>query len=92
MHWVIAYDIEGDAARARVAAILERNGQRVQRSVFECRLDSAEIEILWHALAGALSGSEGDIRFYRLCRDCVEEAFGLGDLVKTVRSGPCVIV
>lgn len=35
---VFSYDVSKDSRRARIAAVLERFGTRVQYSVFECRL------------------------------------------------------
>jgi CRISPR-associated protein Cas2 len=78
MKWVIAYDIEDDGVRDRIARILLRHGKRVQESVFECRLDDDEIRLVSGALGAALGTSAGDIRFYRLCRTCQPLAFGLG--------------
>jgi CRISPR-associated protein Cas2 len=36
---VVSYDIVDDRRRQRLAKVLENYGQRVQKSVFECRLD-----------------------------------------------------
>ena len=37
---VIAYDISDDRRRARVSAVLQAYGDRVQRSVFICTLEA----------------------------------------------------
>lgn len=37
--FLVAYDIASDRRRRRVAAVLERKGRRLQRSVFEIRMD-----------------------------------------------------
>ena len=79
MQWVIAYDIDNDQVRDRVAHILLRHGRRVQKSVFECRLDDDEIRILSNVLGALIAPSHGGIRFYRLCRTCQPEAFGIGE-------------
>jgi CRISPR-associated protein Cas2 len=36
--WVIAYDTPSDKRRRKMAKVLEGYGARLQRSVFECRL------------------------------------------------------
>ncbi|TDK29830.1 CRISPR-associated endonuclease Cas2 [Rhizobium deserti] len=43
---VLCYDISNDAARRRVAVILEDNASRVQFSVFETRLNNAQLKRL----------------------------------------------
>ena len=40
---VIAYDISEDPRRARVAATVQQWENRVQRSVFVCSLDAAQL-------------------------------------------------
>jgi len=39
--YVVAYDVADDAEREKVAKILQGFGDRVQKSVFECRLTVA---------------------------------------------------
>jgi CRISPR-associated protein Cas2 len=41
---VIAYDISEDSRRARVAAVLQAYGDRVQRSVFVCLLEAGVLQ------------------------------------------------
>jgi hypothetical protein len=48
---VIAYDISEDARRARVAAVLQAHGDRVQRSVFVCTLESDDLRELCDRLS-----------------------------------------
>lgn len=42
--WVIAYDIVDDRNRNRIANFLEKHGQRVNYSVFECMLTDSQFE------------------------------------------------
>lgn len=81
MYYVIAYDIPEDRVRTRIATVLEGYGWRVQKSVFECNLESDRAERLTAELQEELEGTEeGSVRFYRLCADCFEKAYGLGAL------------
>ncbi len=91
MKWVIAYDIDNDGIRDRVARILLRHGQRVQESVFECALDGEEIRLLAAALSAVLGSTHGSIRFYRLCRACQPEAFGIGEVRAAAAGGDWII-
>jgi CRISPR-associated protein Cas2 len=91
MHLVV-YDIEDDRVRSRVASLLEGYGRRVQESVFECRLKGREVEELTVRLQRVLQRPEnGEIRIYRLCSDCMEASFGIGQ-IKAVDTDSCYII
>ena len=80
MRYVVAYDIVEDRARVRIAGILERFGVRVQKSVFECRLEARDLERLLRRLERELTavGGAGNVRVYRLCSDCYGASAGGG--------------
>ncbi len=68
---VVAYDVDTtDKAGARrlhkVAKLCERNGVRVQNSVFEVLLDAAQLAALKCALEKVIDPETDSIRFYRL--------------------------
>jgi len=91
MDVLVAYDIgtitpEGERRLARVAAICERYGTRVQYSVFECRLDSAGLERLKGELADTLVVGEDAVDIYRFDRSIEEVRTSLGR-ARTFRSG-----
>ncbi len=65
---VVAYDIADDRRRDKVAKILEGYGERVQYSVFECRLDRVQYLRLRHALEEVIRAEEDMICFYFLCQ------------------------
>jgi CRISPR-associated protein Cas2 len=69
-HWhLIAYDVR-DAKRLRqVAKHLESYGNRVQYSIFRCRLDPRGLEKLHWELAKILS-SEDDLLIIPICDHC----------------------
>jgi len=67
---MVTYDIADDRRRQLVARALAGYGERVQYSVFECRLDERELMQLRRRIA-AVVDAEGDrIRWYPLCRPC----------------------
>lgn len=68
---IVCYDVatEMPAGRKRlrrVAKICEAVGQRVQKSVFECRVDTACYEQLERDLCAEINDAEDCLRFYRL--------------------------
>lgn len=86
MFVLISYDIEDDRLRSKVATVLEGHGRRVQYSVFECNLTRSQYDALKQRLlrlVEAVREAETySIRFYRLCKACVErfEVLGEGDI------------
>ncbi|GER94333.1 CRISPR-associated endonuclease Cas2 [hot springs metagenome] len=59
------YDITDDLERARVDKVLKGFGFRIQKSVFECRLDRKNRDELIKKL-NALNIQTGFIKIYRL--------------------------
>lgn len=71
---LVAYDVstETSAGRKRlrkVAQVCEGFGQRVQNSVFECRVTLAQLEELEDKLLRVVEVSEDRLRIYRLPAD-----------------------
>ena len=68
---IVTYDVstetrEGRKRLRRVAKICEGVGQRVQKSVFECRVDLAQYEELERRLLAEIEQKEDNLRLYRL--------------------------
>ncbi len=68
---LITYDVntEDAAGRKRLRQIARQcvnYGQRVQNSVFECLLDSAQCRILQHKLVQIMDQDRDSLRFYYL--------------------------
>lgn len=68
---IVTYDVstETRAGRKRlrhVAKICESMGQRVQKSVFECRVDQMQFENLERKLLAEIDETEDNLRFYRI--------------------------
>ena len=78
MFVVVSYDIADDRRRLKVMKALEGFGERVQYSVFECRLKRQDLQRLKKRLKGLIRVEEDDVRFYLLCEQCVERVVPLG--------------
>jgi CRISPR-associated protein Cas2 len=68
---IVCYDVstetsEGRRRLRRVAKACESIGQRVQKSVFECRVDAMQFEELERRLLAIIELQEDCLRFYRL--------------------------
>lgn len=68
---LVSYDVRTEEAAGRrrlrrVARVCLNYGQRVQKSVFECRVNQAQYEALERALLAEVDLNEDNLRFYRL--------------------------
>ncbi len=59
-------DLAGQRRLRRVAKTCENYGQRVQYSVFECRVNQIQYEELIDKLLDIIDEEEDSLRFYRL--------------------------
>lgn len=68
---LVAYDVRDGQRLRRVAQILGGYGERVQYSVFRCRLNATELErLLWQL--GSVLGQDDELLVVPLCRQCAE--------------------
>ena len=68
---VITYDVDTTDAQGakrlrKVAKLCERNGMRVQTSVFEVLVDAAQLVVLKAELSKIIDHERDSVRFYRL--------------------------
>ena len=68
---IVTYDVstetrEGRRRLRRVAKICEGIGQRVQKSVFECRVNQMQYEELERNLLDEIDDKQDNLRLYRL--------------------------
>lgn len=82
---LVTYDVSTESAAGRrrlrrVAKVCEAHGQRVQKSVFECIVSAAELELLKHRLEREIDVTADSLRIYRLRepREKYLEVFGKG--------------
>jgi len=80
---IACYDVntetrEGRRRLRRVAKVCESTGQRVQKSVFECRVDLAGLEELERRLLAEIDQAQDHLRLYRMAdvRGCEVREFG----------------
>ena len=74
MEVLVAYDVATDTPAGRrrlrrVAQVCLGHGQRVQKSVFECRVTLAQLEELEDRLRREMDETEDSLRIYRLAGD-----------------------
>ncbi len=86
MFVLIAYDVAttdraGARRLRRVAQACKDYGQRVQNSVFECKLDAKNWVILRDRLLNEIDMKEDSLRFYFLDSDIVIENHGVKEPV-----------
>jgi len=79
MFYVVSYDISDDRRRNEVHDTLKDYGTRVQYSVFECHLEPAQLTDLQERLAKLIKPKEDNVRYYRLCKDCLAQTVVVGE-------------
>ena len=88
--YAVVYDISQDRERARVDKILKGFGFRIQKSVFECRLDKRGKQELIRKLEN-LKIKTGFVKVYRL--EYQNKSETIGDKKKdTIDDGAAFIV
>jgi CRISPR-associated protein Cas2 len=93
---VVAYDVstETEAGRKRlrrVAQVCENMGQRVQNSVFECLVDSAQWTKLRARLLNEAEITEDSLRFYFLGDNWKHRVEHVGTKKSYDPQGPLVV-
>lgn len=63
---LVAYDIGNPHRLRRVARICEDYGIRMEKSVFECDLQDAQMEQFWRQLSEAVNEDEDRVFDYRI--------------------------
>ncbi|MDI6754785.1 MAG: CRISPR-associated endonuclease Cas2 [Thermodesulfobacteriota bacterium] len=84
MFVVVSYDIVDDRKRTQIAKTLKNFGDRVQKSVFECRIDDQQFLRMKQTLDKIMDMNEDSVRYYFLCKGCIEriEISGWGTVVE----------
>ncbi|MFA5925047.1 MAG: CRISPR-associated endonuclease Cas2 [Methylococcaceae bacterium] len=65
--YVICFDVHDDKRLRKISNEMENFGARVQRSVFECHLEVAQLQELQQRLSDLMEPAEDQVRYYRLC-------------------------
>lgn len=93
---LITYDVntESPAGRRRlrqVAKTCENRGQRVQNSVFECLVDSAQFAALRHQLESIIDREFDSLRYYFLGNNWKQRVEHVGTKASYDPQGPLII-
>lgn len=86
MFVLVAYDIANRKRLYRVAKLMEDYGTRVQRSVFECRLDADELAGLLMRVKDIIKKREDKVQIYHICETCQDRfaRYGQGSLTASI--------
>lgn len=93
---IVTYDVSTENAAGRkrlrrVAKICERMGQRVQKSVFECRVDQIQFEKLELKLLDEIDINKDCLRLYRLSEPVKLHVKEFGKFKATDFNDPLII-
>lgn len=93
---IVTYDVssetrEGRKRLRRVAKICEGTGQRVQKSVFECKVTLMQYEELERRLLAEIDEKEDNLRLYRLTEPVELHVKEYGKFKAVDFDGPLVI-
>ena len=93
---LVAYDVSTETAEGRrrlrrVAKVCQDYGQRVQKSVFECKVDGTTREILEKRLLDEIDVNEDNLRLYRLNEPIEEHIKEFGCFHAVDFDGPLVV-
>jgi len=84
--YLVSYDIVDDKRRSKLAKVLQGYGNRVQYSVFECRLSKSQAKELELKARPFVKINKGDsLRLYMLCKSCEAEVVTIEKEAKTNR-------
>lgn len=78
LYVVVAYDIPDDRRRLKVAKVLEGHGERLQYSLFECRMTRVQFLKMREKLKDLVFPDEDAVSFYFLCAEDVKKIERLG--------------
>lgn len=84
MNVIIAYDVSDDDRRARLAALLGRHGVRIQKSVFQCVLDTATAHDLIEQAESLLNLNHDVLHLFPQCEPCSSSQHAIGQVNRTM--------
>lgn len=93
---IVTYDVStetraGRKRLRRVAKACESMGQRVQKSVFECRVNEMQFEELERKLLAEIDVAEDNLRFYRITEPTEVRVREYGAFRSTDFEGPLLV-
>lgn len=93
---LVSYDVStetraGQKRLRRVAKVCVRYGQRVQKSVFECKVNQAQYEQLERDLLAEIDEQEDNLRLYRLTDPLERNVKEFGKFRAVDFEGPLIV-
>lgn len=93
---LVSYDVStleaaGRRRLRRVAKVCQNYGQRVQYSVFECKVDAATYELLKDKLLKEIDLAEDNLRIYRLTEPLSKNVQEFGKFKATDFDAPLIL-
>lgn len=93
---LVSYDVStetraGQKRLRRVAKVCARYGQRVQKSVFECKVNQAQYEQLERDLLAEIDEQEDNLRLYRLTDPLERNVKEFGKFRAVDFEGPLIV-
>ena len=85
MRWIICYDIVDNRRRSHIAKYLEGWGRRIQKSIFECELNPAELRKVLARIDRELDADEDRCLAFRQCESCIGEVLSIGRTIEPER-------
>ncbi|MGE5356826.1 MAG: CRISPR-associated endonuclease Cas2 [Deltaproteobacteria bacterium] len=77
--YLICYDITNNRKRAKISHMLEKYGQRVNLSVFECLLSKPALMVVREQLSKLVKKNIDSVKIYYICKECYSKSISLGD-------------
>jgi len=78
MTCIVAYDIEDNKMRGKLARFLAHQGLRLQKSVFAVEVER-HVFTRFTKKIETLTGKQGRVAIFRLCAGCQKNAIKLND-------------
>lgn len=93
---LVSYDVSTETAAGRkrlrrVAKTCLNYGQRVQKSVFECKVDQAQLETLKCKLLEEIDETEDNLRIYRIIEPLEKNVMEFGKFKATDFEGTLIL-
>lgn len=93
---LVTYDVSTETTEGRrrlrhAAKVCLNYGQRVQKSVFECKVDQAGYEALQRELLKIIDQDEDNLRFYRLNEPLEKNVLEYGKFKAVDFDGPLIL-
>lgn len=76
--YLVMYDITDNKRLARAASIVLEYGVRLQKSVYEVRLNPHTLSVLRERLANVIEPEEDGIKIFPLCESCAGRRIACG--------------